>query len=97
MKISLTKFESEIDERIVSRGEEYFNSDAVRGLKKIKDDQWTAAVEGTETYKVCINLKGDNVEDYSCTCPYDLGPVCKHVVAVLYALREQQEEGQDAG
>ena len=95
MKISLKKFELEIDERIVGRGEEYFDSDAVRGLKRIKDDQWVASVDGTETYKVCISLKESNVEDYSCSCPYDLGPVCKHVVAVLYALRDQQEEVRD--
>ena len=94
MKISLKDFESEIDDRIVDRGEEYFSDGAVRGLKKIKDDQWAASVDGTETYQVRVNVKGDAVKDYSCSCPYDLGPVCKHVVAVLYAMREQQEEGQ---
>src|SRR3970282_2013881 len=29
------------------------------------------------------------VTDSNCTCPYDLGPVCKHVVAMLYAIQER--------
>src|SRR3989338_2024190 len=90
MKISLERFESTIDERIVNRGSEYFADGAVGGLKQIKDGVWVASVEGTEKYKVRINLKGDEVAEHSCSCPYDLGPVCKHIVAVLYELRDQQ-------
>ena len=93
MKISLQNFESTLDPRIVARGEEYFYDEAVRGLKQIKDDQWGASVEGTEIYKVRVSLKGADVVDYSCSCPYDLGPVCKHVLAVLFAIREKQEDG----
>jgi len=88
MKIPLSKFESVIDPVIVRRGEEYFYNDAVRGLKKLKDGEWIALVEGTEIYKVHISLKGKNVGDYSCSCPYDMGPVCKHLIAVLFAVRE---------
>jgi uncharacterized Zn finger protein len=29
------------------------------------------------------------VVSQTCTCPYDWGDVCKHVVAVLYYLREK--------
>ena len=94
MKIFLKKFESAIDSRIVNRGSEYFADGAVRGLKQIKDGVWGASVEGTEKYKVRIHLKGDEVAEHSCSCPYDLGPVCKHIVAVLYELRDQQD-GQE--
>jgi len=89
----LSKFESVIEPVIVSRGEEYFYNEAVRGLKKLKDGEWVASVEGTEVYKVRISLKGKNVGDYSCSCPYDMGPVCKHVAAVLFAIREQSGNG----
>lgn len=85
----MSKFESLVEPVIVSRGEEYFYSEAVRGLKKLKDGEWVASVEGTEVYKVSISLKGKNVGDYSCSCPYDMGPVYKHVVAVLFAIRER--------
>jgi len=87
MKISLSEFESGIDSQIVSRGQDYFSNGAVSGLRQITDDTWAAYVDGTEKYKVSVILKGDDIIDYSCSCPYDLGPVCKHTVAVLYELR----------
>jgi len=92
MKIILSKFESVIDPVIVSRGEEYFYDEAVRGLKQLKDGEWVASVEGTEVYKVRISFKGKSIHDHSCSCPYDMGPVCKHVVAVLFMIREGSED-----
>lgn len=94
MKISLSEFESGIDSQIVSRGQDYFSNGAVSGLKQITDDTWAAYVDGTERYKVRVVLKGEDVVNYSCSCPYDLGPVCKHTVAVLYELRGRAG-GQD--
>lgn len=88
MKIPLSRFESAIDSVIVRRGEEYFCSGAVNGLKQLKTGEWIASVEGTEIYKVRIQLKGDSVYGHSCSCPYDLGSVCKHVTAVLFALQK---------
>lgn len=92
MKISLSEFESVISPVIVSRGKEYFYDEAVKGLKQIKAGQWVASVEGTEVYRARVFLKGKNVHDHSCSCPYDMGPVCKHVVAVLFAVRETLED-----
>lgn len=88
MKITLTTFESLIGPLIVSRGKEYLLNGAVRGLKKLKEGEWVASVHGTDIYKVRISLKGKDVNAHSCSCPYDGGPVCKHVVAVLFAIRE---------
>ncbi len=93
MNISLSKFEAVIDPVIVKRGEEYFYNSAVRRLKKLKDDEWIASVEGTETYRVRILFKDKNIYDHSCSCPYDMGPVCKHIVAVLFAVREKLGDG----
>jgi len=87
MNISLSKFESAIDASITTRGHDYFSNGAVSSLKQIKDDSWAAYVDGTERYKIRVILEGDDVVDYYCSCPYDLGPVCKHIVAVLYELR----------
>ena len=98
MNISLKQFESGIDKRIVSRGYEYFVNQAARDLKQVKDNQWVALVTGTEKYKVWISLQGDVVVDCSCSCPYDLGPVCKHIAAVLYELRTRKYgREEDAG
>ena len=89
MKIFLSKFESAVDPVIVRRGEEYFCNNAVSGLKKLKTGEWIAWAQGTEEYKVHIQMKGDIVYGHSCSCPYDMGPVCKHIVAVLFALRKK--------
>ncbi|WP_426449627.1 SWIM zinc finger family protein [Paenibacillus sp. S-38] len=58
-------------------------------LRETKTNRYTARVEGSEYYEVEIELNdGGTVVDWDCTCPYDLGPVCKHQVAVLYELRD---------
>jgi hypothetical protein len=87
MKVLLSRFETIYDPVIVKRGKEYFSSNAVRGLKQLKDSEWVASVEGTEVYTVHVRLQGTAVQHLSCSCPYDMGPVCKHVIAVLFALR----------
>ena len=61
MNISLKNFESDMDNVIVSRGSEYFANQAVRGLRQIKADQWTASVDGAKPYQVRISLRDDNV------------------------------------
>lgn len=89
MKIFLSDFESGIDTAIVSRGHDYFSNGAVRDLNQIKDGAWAASVDGTKNYSVRIDLKEDNLSNWSCSCPFDMGPVCKHTVAVLYELRNR--------
>lgn len=52
----------------------------------------TAEVSGSEEdpYLVELDFSEDGeVEDWSCDCPYDWGPVCKHTVAVLLAIRRK--------
>ena len=51
----------------------------------------TAEVSGSEDepYLVDIDFDEDGeVEAWNCDCPYDWGPVCKHTVAALLAVRE---------
>jgi uncharacterized Zn finger protein len=50
----------------------------------------TAEVEGSEfePYQVSIRLHDGGVADARCTCPYDYGGYCKHVVAVLLKLAD---------
>lgn len=33
------------------------------------------------------------VTDWYCDCPYEYGPICKHVVAVLFAVRDEIPDG----
>jgi hypothetical protein len=87
MKLSLTEFEHQIDAKILKRGMQYFESGAVSDVEELGDGEFEATVYGTEIYTVNLTIKGDEVVDYSCDCPYDMGPVCKHVVAVLFAMQ----------
>lgn len=55
----------------------------------------TAEVSGSEDepYLVEIGFNEDGeVETWDCDCPYSWGPVCKHTVAVLLAVREKGVE-----
>ncbi|HKK68796.1 MAG TPA: hypothetical protein VJ946_11305, partial [Bacteroidales bacterium] len=49
-------------------------------------------VEGTENYTVQISLCSDTITEYVCDCPYDMGPVCKHVAAVIFFLLQNELE-----
>ena len=41
---------------------------------------------GTEKYSVYVKTDGDAIIEHECGCPYDFGDVCKHKVAVFYAI-----------
>ena len=88
MRITLQNFESQIDEQIVDRGLSYWEDGLVINLKQTKEGIFEAVVSGTEDYDVEVITDGNTVTDFDCNCPYDRGPICKHVVAVLYAISE---------
>jgi uncharacterized Zn finger protein len=89
MRIPLSSFEQHIDETILERGLKYFESGAVGEVEQISPGEFEAEVEGSETYVVRITVRQGNVEEHECDCPYD-GPVCKHVVAVLFHLEQEE-------
>lgn len=90
MRITLDNFRNFVPPKIWSRGVAYFEDGAVVELEEISRGQWRATVEGTEDYHVEISLDGDEVLSWMCDCPYDGGDICKHVVAVVLAVREQR-------
>jgi uncharacterized Zn finger protein len=67
-----------------ARGRSYFDDGAVSDLIK-RGDRLTAEVEGSEfePYEVSIRLHDGGVAEARCTCPYDWGGYCKHIVAAL--------------
>ncbi|MBI2486949.1 MAG: hypothetical protein HYW01_08320 [Deltaproteobacteria bacterium] len=60
----------------------------MQDLQELEDGKWTALIQGTEVYEVYMCISGDTVTEYKCTCPYDLGPICKHQVATIYAIED---------
>jgi uncharacterized Zn finger protein len=78
-----------------TRGQRYYRDGAVSDLV-LRGNRLTAQVTGSsyEPYQVCVNLNQDGkIESASCTCPYEWGGFCKHIVAVLLAaLHDSQIE-----
>jgi uncharacterized Zn finger protein len=73
------------------RGSSYYRTGAVSDLVR-RGNLLTAQVTGSDyaPYRIDVTLLDDgSIGDASCTCPYDWGGYCKHIVAVLLmALRE---------
>ena len=88
MKLNLKLFEQQIDPTILQRGLKYYRARRVDEIERSDDGKdIDFIVVGNEPYKVHISTNGDEVVDYSCDCPYDMGHVCKHVVAALFELQ----------
>lgn len=85
--MNLKNFEIEVERKIVERGLDYYRNGDVRKLEKVGENEFSAAVFGTEKYSVYIKLKGETIVKQECDCPYNYGDICKHKVAVLYKLR----------
>ena len=67
------------------RGSSYQRSSAVHDLVR-RGNLLTARVQGSEyaPYEIAVSLLDDgSIADATCTCPYDWGGYCKHIVAVL--------------
>lgn len=95
MKIPLNQFEQYIDEVILKRGLSYFKNGQVSEPEEITQGFFEAIVEGSEDYTVRVSIKKGNIVDYSCNCPYDMGPVCKHIAALIFCLQEDVLEMKD--
>ncbi len=92
MQIPLNQFEQYIDEIILARGLSYFKNGRVNEPEEITPGVYESIVEGTEDYIVHLSIKDGNIVEYACNCPYDLGPICKHVVAVIFYLQQEESE-----
>lgn len=87
--MELASFEEYIGGPILQRGKAYFEDRHVESLEEVEKGEWIATVTGSEEYSVEVEInKRGVVSEYQCDCPYD-GDLCKHVVAVLYAIRDE--------
>lgn len=71
------------DPAVFQRGEDIYRAQPIKVNKD--GDIYTAKVWDTERYEIIIDL-GDEEPACSCTCPYDYGDICKHIVAVGLAI-----------
>jgi uncharacterized Zn finger protein len=73
-----------------ARGRSYLDDGAVSDLIR-RGDRLTAEVEGSEfaPYQVSIRLHDGGVAEARCSCRYDWGGHCKHIVAVLLKFADE--------
>lgn len=86
----IQEFESQIDAVILQRGRNYYENGNIIEVTELTTDTFEAVVAGSYNYKVTVELVGDEIIDYTCDCPYDMGPICKHIVATLSYLKEMK-------
>lgn len=90
MILTLENFREEIHALILARGKDYLLRDLVKNIEETSDG-WKATVYSESSDEYVVHLHGRRAyEEWSCTCPFDHGPVCKHVAALLYALHQQE-------
>lgn len=87
--MNLINFDDHLDNKIVDRGRGYFLNRNVTCLDEEAENIFIAVVSGTDDYSVSVQLdESNNILISECDCPYDIGPYCKHEVAVFFAIRE---------
>ena len=69
-------------EQSFERGREYYHSGAIYNTIR-QGNTLLADCVGTYTYHLRIELDEGGIQSTSCTCPYDFGGYCKHLVALL--------------
>src|SRR5437870_4698584 len=80
------------DPEVFARGRNYLREGAVTDLAR-SGDRVLAQVHGSDVtpYRVRVKVGPSGIEEVHCTCPYDWGGACKHIVAVLLAALENPE------
>jgi len=75
------------------RGRQYLENGAVQSLKQTDEHILKAKVQGTDVhpYLVTVEFDTDRIADVECTCPYHSGTWCKHIVAILLKVLQEDD------
>lgn len=78
--------------KVFQRGEQYYRSGAVANICS-RGNTIQAMVEGNEVepYRISIQFDSAGIKYASCTCAYDFGGWCKHLVATALVCLRQPE------
>lgn len=83
-KLSEATIRRHANTKSYDRGQGYYQSRAVESLVQ-RGNTLSGWVEGSEAdpYQVTIHFDKGGITEADCTCPYDFGGWCKHIVATL--------------
>ena len=78
---------------VFARGEGYFYNEAIENAI-FHDSTLSATCQGSEDtpYRVSVALTPTGIADAECSCPYDWGGDCKHIVALLLTYIHEPDE-----
>ncbi|MDE0012284.1 MAG: SWIM zinc finger family protein [Candidatus Poribacteria bacterium] len=91
--------EDQIQERctkkVFARGEDYFYQEMIEN-PMFHGSTLSANCQGSEyePYSVSVELTSTGIADAACSCPYDWGGDCKHIVALLLTYVHERDEIQ---
>lgn len=95
-KVNIHSFENQVSKKIVARGLDYYENGNILVKEYQGNNTYSFLVAGTTNYRVNVRIDDNGSILYSiCGCPYDMGDVCKHEVAVYYDLRELSVEANE--
>lgn len=91
-KLTEASIRAGTSEKVFARGQELFRRGAV-SRTAICGNTLSGECEGNDSpfYKVRAELDEGGVRSASCTCPYDFGGYCKHVIALLLAYADKPD------
>ena len=78
-------------EQSFERGREYYRSGAIYNTIR-QGNILRAECVGNEIYHLRVELDEAGIRSATCTCPYDFGGYCKHIVALLLTYIHQGGE-----
>ena len=83
-ELTLDQIQDRCTKQSFTRGEDYFDMEMI-GNPVLYGWTLAATCEGTEEepYHVSVELMPTGIADTDCSCPYDWGGDCKHIVALL--------------
>ncbi len=87
--LPLTEFEQHIEQKVCSRGYEYYLQGRVVSIFNINGVEWQAIVQSVDDYVVQLKIEKDAIKQFECTCAEGhTGEICRHVVAVIYYINK---------
>jgi uncharacterized Zn finger protein len=84
MKISETALKSLSSTESYARGNELYRSGAIYDIFR-QENILTGKCEGSSApfYQLRVTIDEGGIQEASCTCPYDWGGYCKHIIALI--------------
>lgn len=92
MKISLNEFEFQVERVLLERGLRYYLEGHVGSMIELDNGKYRVFLKDSDRYVVNLTIRNGIVENFSCECQNNRGPICQHVVATLFNMRKDFQD-----